>query len=368
MSEVQIKIKSPSANYQDVELCCELAENVLSVKQKIEENFPTKPAVSGQKLVYSGKILKDWDKLEDVLRFDDEVTTYTFHLVCSLPQKVTESNQEPETELRQRHTANSRTQATFSPSPSSSFSQSSSSTGQLGETDEMAEMMREFSTQYSAAMASMVNNPSEAEMAAMQQMYNQYVALYMQYMQSQSLQQAPLFVPQVQPDQQVAGAGVELQPQVAGDGVPAGNEAPNPGGLVMNAGAAAGQIQDGGDRQRDILDWVYVMTRVMLLFSVIYFHSSFFRLAFVAGLGFLAYFYQNRIRQPAQNLQQQQQQQQQQQEGDHQAQQPAPTEEENENEVVVEEEEEVPPSKFAVLVTFFTSLISSIIPEQPQVI
>ena len=363
MNSVQLKIKSPSANYSDVELCCDLGETVLSVKQKIEDNFPTKPAVSGQKLVYSGKILKDCDKLGEVLRFDDEVTTYTFHLVCALPQKLSETSQQPETELRQRHTATSRTQA-------DSYSSSSSSTGLVGESEEMAEMMREFSTQYSAAMASMVNNPSEAEMAAMQQMYNQYVSLYMQYMQSQSLQQAPLFV-QHQQDQQVAGAGVDLQPQVAGEGVPAGNEAPNPGGLVMNAGAAAGQIQDGGDRQRDILDWVYVMTRVMLLFSVIYFHSSFFRLAFVAGLGFLAYFYQNRIRQPVQNIQQQQPQpqpQQQQRGGDEQEPQPAQTEEENDSEVVVEEEEEVPPSKFAVLVTFFTSLISSIIPEQPQVI
>ena len=236
MSGVQIKIKSPSANYPDVELCCELAETVLSVKQKIEENFPTKPAVSGQKLVYSGKILKDLDKLSDVLRFDDEVTTYTFHLVCSLPQKVSEARAEPETELRQRHTATSRTQT----DSSSASSSSSSSTGQLGENDDMAEMMREFSTQYSEAMASMVNNPSESEMLAMQQMYSQYVSLYMQYMQSQSLQQAPLFVPHQQ-DHQVAGAGVDLQPQVAGEGVPAGNEAPNPGGLVMNAGAAAGQ-------------------------------------------------------------------------------------------------------------------------------
>merc|ERR1711978_384134 len=107
----------------------------------------------------------------------------------------------------------------------------------------------------------------------------------------------------------------------------------------------------GGDRRRDILDWVYVMTRGMLLFSVIYFHSSFFRLAFVAGLGFLAYLYQNRIRQPAQNIQQQQQQQQPQQQQDQgEAQQPGQTEEENDGEGVVEEEvEEVPPSKFAVL-------------------
>merc|ERR1711868_56711 len=85
----------------------------------------------------------------------------------------------------------------------------------------------------------------------------------------------------------------------------------NPG-LVMNAGAAAGQIQDvGGDRERDLLDWVYVMTRVVLLISVIYFHSSFLRLAFVAGLGFLVYLYQNRIRQRQQQQQAVQQQQQQ---------------------------------------------------------
>merc|ERR1719347_1759342 len=101
--------------------------------------------------------------------------------------------------------------------------------------------MREFSNQYSAAMASMANNPSESEIAAMQQMYNQYVSLYMQYVQAQSLQQAPLFVPQ---EQQVAG--VDLQPQVAAEARQAGNEGPapagapgGPGGLVMNAGAAA---------------------------------------------------------------------------------------------------------------------------------
>jgi len=355
MSQVQIKIKSPSANYQDVQLCCQLDETVLKVKQKIEESFPTKPAVSGQKLVYSGKILADGSKLEEVLRFDDEVTTYTFHLVCALPQKQKpEPSEAPATELRQRHTGSSQG-VTDQP-------------GLLDQSDNMAEMMREFSTQYSAAMASMATNPSESEMLALQEMYSQYVSLYMQYMQSQSLQ-APLFVQQ---DQQVAGAGVDLQPQVAAEagGVPAANEGPNPGpgGIVMNAGAAAaGQIQDVGDRQRDVLDWVYVMTRVMLLFSVIYFHSSFLRLAFVAGLGFLAYFYQNRIR-PVQNIQQQPQQ------PPEQPQQPAPSDEatsedntetdDNDAEVV----EEIQPSKFAILVTFFTSLVSSIIPEQPQVI
>ena len=87
MKSVQIKIKSPSANYSDVELDFQVDETVLSVKEKIEENFPTKPPVSGQKLVYSGKILSDGCELKDVLRFEDEVTTFTFHPVCALPQK-----------------------------------------------------------------------------------------------------------------------------------------------------------------------------------------------------------------------------------------------------------------------------------------
>ena len=144
----------------------------------------------------------------------------------------------------------------------------------------------------------------------------------------------------------------------------------------MNAGAGAGaQIQDeGGLGQRDILDWVYVITRVMLLTSVIYFHSSFLRLAFVAGLGFLVYLYQNQNR--AGQLLRRQQQQQQQPAEQPQQQQPQGDEaegvDEGENqdhaEEAVEVMEEPAPSKLAVIVTFLTTLVSSIIPEQPQVI
>lgn len=94
-NKVCIKIKSPSAQYQDLELTCDIENTVIQVKKRISEEFPTKPSVTGQKLVYSGKILKDLDKLSDILRFEDEVTKFTFHLVCAVPQKkssVTEEN------------------------------------------------------------------------------------------------------------------------------------------------------------------------------------------------------------------------------------------------------------------------------------
>jgi len=352
--KVTIKIKSPSASYQDLELVCDVTNTVIEVKDRISQEFPTKPSPSGQKLVYSGKILKDSDRLENVLRFDEDVTKYSLHLVCAVPQKKTSTENVADNPfpdgLRQRHAA-----------PGVSGADPGG---------DMDQMMREFSDQYSDAMASMTANPSEAEMVAMQELYGQYMSLYMQYMQSQSLQhQSQVFIPNQQVPVQAA-ANLPQGPAEAGGGAAPGPD--GPGGLVMNAGAAAGQIQDaGGDRQRDILDWVYVITRVMLLISVIYFHSSFLRLAFVAGLGFLVYLYQNQNRARQQMRRQQQQQQ------VEQPQQPPPREEaegveegeegSNAEEPVVELEQPAP-SKLAVIVTFLTSLVSSIIPEQPQVI
>jgi len=371
METVQIKIKSPSASIPDLEFKCDLNERIIQVKKRVSESYPTKPAETAQKLVYSGKILKDSDHLCDILRFEDECSAFTFHLVCSIPQKQKAAPSSADG-LRQRTTASSSN--VTSVAASAPVTQSTTNPN-----DPMEEMMRNFSTQYSQAMASMPSTPSEAEVAAMQQMYSQYLSLYMQYMQSHSLPQQSqvLFQQNFQNQQQLNG--VNFEPNAA-PAAPVGEAAgaPNPA-MVMNAGAA-GQIQDdaGGDRNRDILDWVYVMTRVLLLFSVIYFHSSFLRLAFVAGLGFIVYLYQNRrngaIRARGQDRQPEPlAQQQQQQDGEH-------VEENNEEanvELVDNPEnddidtpvvEEPKPSRFAVVFTFFSTLVSSIIPEQPQVV
>merc|ERR1719283_584642 len=153
----------------------------------------------------------------------------------------------------------------------------------------------------------------------------------------------------------------------------------------MNAGGggavAAEPAAGAGDRNRDILDWVYIMTRVLLLFSVIYFHSSFLRLAFVAGLGFLVYIYQNRrnnirgnnnrnapvAEQPAAAAPQDAQ------ERDAADADEVGTEADDSDENssaadVTTEEEEARPSKLTVALTFISTLVSSIIPEQPQVV
>jgi len=386
MQTVQIKIKSPSVNIPDLEFKCEINERIIQIKTRISESYATKPTESAQKLVYSGKILKDSDHLCDILRFEDECPAFTFHLVCSIPRKQKASPASSDG-LRQRSSGSSSSNTTSGTSLPEPVAQINTNQNN----PMLEEMMGSFSTQYSQAMASMSGTPNEAEVVAMQQMYNQYVSLYMQYVQSQSApQQYQALWQQNLPNQNQFNFA---EPNAAPAFPVAGEGAPN-AAMVVNAGAA-GQIQAdaGGNRNRDILDWVYVMTRVLLLFSVIYFHSSFIRLAFVAGLGFLVYVYQNRrngrARAGAQNQQQEQQQpirrnaraqnqqpnpedlEQQGEEGEQTEESANETEtDDNDDANAVEAHvvEEPKPSKFAMVLTFFSTLVSSIIPEQPQVV
>ena len=81
--------------------------------------------------------------------------------------------------------------------------------------------------------------------------------------------------------------------------VPAINGAgANPANVVMNAGAGGmGAMEEededgiGVGGQRDLLDWFYVASRVLVLFSIVYFYSSLARFALVAGLGLAVYLY-----------------------------------------------------------------------------
>jgi len=72
----------------------------------------------------------------------------------------------------------------------------------------------------------------------------------------------------------------------------------NPANVVMNAGAGGMGAMEEEDEdgiglggQRDILDWFYVASRVLVLFSIVYFYSSLARFALVAGLGLAVYLY-----------------------------------------------------------------------------
>jgi hypothetical protein len=347
--EVTLRIKSPSAALGDVEVRVGLDDCVLEVKRRIALVHQARPPPAAQKLVYLGKILGDEARLEEFLRLGDG-GAFTLHLVLA-PAPRPARSEPPELPEGLRH----RPAAV---QPLAEIPRAAVYTAPPQES--MEEMMREFSAQYTAAMSSLPPAPSAAEMAAMQELYSQYLGLYLQYLGQQPAgQYQQLLGPAAPPGEEQVVVGPEQ------GGAPGGPAA----GIVMNAGGGGAVAQEaaGGERHRDLLDWVYVLTRVMLLFSVIYFHSSFWRLAMVAGLGFLVFLYQARQEGRGRRVQAV----------------PAPAapappgleEEQEEGEEAEEEdgeegeEEEQPkPSRLAVAVTFLTSLISSIIPEQQQVV
>jgi hypothetical protein len=184
-------------------------------------------------------------------------------------------------------------------------------------------------------------------------------------------------------------------PDVAAPQGAAPNVGPNPPNVVMNANAGGlGAIEDdedGAGGQRDILDWFYVASRVLVLFSIVYFYSSLARFALVAGVCVVLYLYQigffgqpraihnNPVRhqpappqQPPPNQQQQDQQDLIRQQVDEVRQAAgggnaaAPQVDAVNQEQA--EPEIVSPNYFSVVATFVTTFFSSLIPHEPQVV
>lgn len=83
-------------------------------------------------------------------------------------------------------------------------------------------------------------------------------------------------------------ADVQPQPDAGRDFIPEGNRGQAPPVIDPDAEARAENNEFGGPR-RDVIDWVYILVRLGLLFTFIFMHSSFYRFAFVAGVGILVY-------------------------------------------------------------------------------
>jgi len=399
MGSVKLKVKSASASIDDLELDCDLDWTVLKVKSEISTKYPGHPSPQSQKLVYAGKLLSDDEtRLVELLRLDDDCPVYTVHIVCKGQQagrtaspadsSSRASSQQPQ--LRRRHQAEEQQ-------------------GGAGGTQQWQEEAVGAPAAGEAAGGMFNNMQTNADelnlqqMAWMQQMYAQYLTHYMQYMQSAGGLPPTL----VMPDNMAVGAQGAEPPQAAWQGVAAAQEGawqagavaqaaaawqggvappapqnpPRQPPVVMNAGGGGGaemeDDEEGVGRNRDLLDWFYVMSRVLVLFSIVYFYSSFARFALVTGLGFIVYLYQvgffgrrrgrqrDIIRQEVENVRAAGGG------GGEEEAVAAEAAQDNTAETNVQPAEpprENQPNPFAVAANFFTTLITSLIPEQPQVV
>ncbi|CAH1364969.1 hypothetical protein MTP99_001289 [Tenebrio molitor] len=299
---ITLIVKAPNQQIEDQTIKCELSWTINKLKQHLSEVYPSRPPKHEQKLIYSGQLLNDSVTLKDVLRQYDGQETHTVHLVCTPKHLKTPRQDSTKQPAQATMTTNSTPQVT----PSSS------------------------STEQNVPNMPWANGPGmdpnqyAMQMAWMQQTYLQYMTQYMQLAANSY------------------GTGsASASPNVAPDPQPQQNP---PEQAAPQAPAAAVQ-RDPENPERDWLDIFYMLSRVMVLFSVVYFYSSPLRFVFVLLLGFTLYLYQIGFFRNINNN--------------------------NNNNVVPPDpvpQEEQAPSRLMIVWTFFATFFASLIPEIPNAV
>lgn len=324
---VVLVIRSPNLADADLRVSALWDWHVLRVKGAIAELCPGHPEPADQRLVYAGKLLQDWQTLDQVLRYDEHASSYTLHMVCRSPVQTTNHTQSqtsaPIDEGQSRTTpvisSSSTANSTVGSSSSSTDTPSPLPTSNPTSGTERVAPEHAWSELFHEQMhALQSHNPSPDQMIWWQTVCTQYMNQYMHYMQVTGAAPAPIpqlawppghaqgpftgpqdsFFPHMEPAAQAGQAHPPVDGHPVGAGLPGG---PAPGGAdipqgapeVGNAGpgGAIGAVanNDEGAGQRDALDWLDLATRAIVMFSLIYGYSSPGRILFVMIWAVLAY-------------------------------------------------------------------------------
>ncbi|KAK8724637.1 hypothetical protein OTU49_011182 [Cherax quadricarinatus] len=164
------------------------------------------------------------------------------------------------------------------------------------------------------------------QMAALQQMYAHYMA-YIQYMQMcggggsggggggiawpQQMVQLPTApnpatsTTTAAPTATLPAPTVDQTEQQQVQIEPADQQQQQPQLIRMNA--QGGEVEDDDDDEgmgRDWLDWIYVLSRMLVLLSIVYFYSTLSRFMIVVAIAMLLYLYQAGWFRPARRIEQ----------------------------------------------------------------
>lgn len=369
---VNLIIKAPNQQIKDQVIKCDLSWTIGHLKEYLSEVYPGKPESLHQKLIYSGRLLNDSSQLKDILRQHDglEDQAYTVHLVCTSQKTYsakTTSDQNLTTEKNADTTSSMR----------NSHIRSNSVQNQTHENANVTAPQQMYLPQQ------YFDPRNSQQMAWMQQAYTHYFTQYMQLMAAQGIQ-LQASIPYLQQmninsndnTSQHTYASNNNNNNVVDEQAaqPAAQDAPD-----INAGNN-GAAEDAAFN-RDWLDFFYTLSRIIVLFGIVYFYSSPLRFLIVTFLGFALYLYQGgffrvqpillgennngRVDNNNQVLQNEamgpqpvpQQQ-------NPQVPTPQPEARTNAN----EENEEQRPGALAFTWTFFSSFFASLIPDQPNVI
>ncbi|KAM3919433.1 homocysteine-responsive endoplasmic reticulum-resident ubiquitin-like domain member 1 protein [Leptodactylus fuscus] len=276
--EVTLLIRSPSLRQEEREVKVPRSFTVLDLKSQLRREFPGHPAEQEQRLIYSGKLLPDHLKLNEVL---SKEARHVLHLVCSIKNILQNQAQEG----RQKPTVGAASTPNTAPQTDGIRQRNVPQSSPDARIDTpRSEGVNPAFSPYSVY--------SPQQILWLQQMYaRQY---YMQYYAaaaatatsspSQRRQEIPVVPP--------------AAPDPLPHPFPAANPAPNPEApapvnpvanqnLRMNA--QGGLVEEEDDLNRDWLDWIYTAARFSIFLSILYFYSSLSRFMMVLGAMILMY-------------------------------------------------------------------------------
>lgn len=381
---VTLVVKAANQKFDDHQVQCELHWTVRKLKEYLSEFYPSRPDEQHQKIIYSGRLLHDSLRLQDVLRkHEDDNIIHTVHLVCSPGAQQTVSDTSSQSSV-----SNPSTPASTPTSSPRASGLRHRHTNQSQETETQQQIPHQAHQQLYGAHPHNYHNMyhhhqqphlmynamiqqgyTAAQIQWMQQMYHHQMAQYMQLVQQGAIPTPPA---SPQPNQ---AAEPPVNQNVVNNNQ---RQAANPN-MVMNAQGGA-VLDDEDENNRDWLDWIYTFSRFGILMSILYFYSSVSRFLMVFGLFVLVYIYhmgwfrlQRRVQPPPQQPPVQPVQQ-------PQLNQPAENNQQNEddNSDGIPEEEasntpETPaepprPGAFSIGLNFLIGFFSSLIPQQPPAV
>lgn len=368
---VKLIIKAPNQQIKDQIVECDVGWTVGRLKEHLAEVYPSKPETTSQKLIYSGQLLNDPTCLKDVLRQCDglEDQSYTVHLVCASQKmcaKKTTSKQVTENVVPDTRSAGEQ------------HIRLNNANNVQNMTQDNVNVVTQHNPTQLYSTHQYFDPRNSQQMAWIQQAYTHYFTQYMQLMAAQGIQ-LQTGIPDVQQMNLSTNDSVQ-NPYTNNANNNVGDEQPQPAAqnaADVNAGNNNGAVDDGAFN-RDWLDLFYMLSRIMVLFSIVFFYSSPLRFFIVTFVGFAIYLYQggyfrvqpivlyennngradnnNQVLQNeaggAQAVQQQNGQ--------------AATAEGRTN--ANDEQEEERPGALAFTWTFFSTFFASLIPDQPNVI
>uniref|UniRef100_A0A1B6D3D0 Ubiquitin-like domain-containing protein n=1 Tax=Clastoptera arizonana TaxID=38151 RepID=A0A1B6D3D0_9HEMI len=290
-ASVVLVVKAPNQQIEDQTVHCELGWTIRRLKAYLSEVYPSKPKLEDQKLIYSGQLLSDTVVLKDVLRTYEGQKNYTLHLVCSPSRDVLKRTQNEaatgslsENNVRTGNSLNNADNTT----PTNIQQSQDGLRQRVGYVYNDAHPAfvdpRTVWAQYNEAQTSWIMPPTydpaymAQQMAWMQQAYAQYMSQYMQLVTSgSSVSNTNTALSQpVQPP---------VQPVVPPAAVR--DEAAVPNNVIPNGEPEEEEVR----ANRDWLEWFYIVSRVLVLFSIVYFYSSPIRFFMVSTLGIIMYLY-----------------------------------------------------------------------------